>query len=156
MTRSTSVSGAARTPQNNFTSQITSSYEPNDSRGPIMLRSISLCLFWLLVLTAARGQSLDPLLQKIDEYAAKVQADWQVPGMAIAIVRDGQTVFAKGYGVRRLGESESVDADTLFAIASNSKAFTTASLAILVDEGKLNWDDPMRKYLPEFEMDARS
>lgn len=76
--------------------------------------------------------------------------EFEVPGIAVAIVRDGRVVLAKGYGMRKLGESAPVDADTLFGIASNSKAFTTAALAMLVDEGKLKWDDPVTKYLPGF------
>ena len=66
-----------------------------------------------------------------------------VPGMAIAIVKDGKVVTAKGYGVRKLGEPKPVDAKTLFEVASNSKAFTAAALAMLVDEGKIAWDDPV-------------
>lgn len=88
----------------------------------------------------------------IDGYASRVMGDWKVPGMAIAIVRDDRVLLAKGYGLRRLGSSEAVDADTLFAIASNSKAFTTTALAILVDQGKLQWDDRVSDYLPEFQL----
>ncbi|HLM02680.1 MAG TPA: serine hydrolase domain-containing protein, partial [Pyrinomonadaceae bacterium] len=98
------------------------------------------------------GSTLDAKLAEIDAYAQKVQADWNVPGFAIAIVKDDKLVFAKGYGVRQLGKPDKVDENTQFAIASNSKAFTTASLAILVDEGKLKWDDKVSQYLPEFQM----
>lgn len=96
--------------------------------------------------------TLEAKLAEIDAYAEKVRADWQVPGMAIAIVKDDKVIFAKGYGVRELGKPDKVDENTLFAIASNSKAFTTASLAILVDENKLKWDDKVSQYLPEFQM----
>src|ERR1700733_2082555 len=75
--------------------------------------------------------SFDNKLKEIDAYAQKALADWNAPGMAIAIVKDDKVVFAKGYGVRELGKSDKVDENTWFAIASNSKAFTTASLAIL-------------------------
>ncbi|MHA4869051.1 serine hydrolase [Duganella sp. PWIR1] len=77
---------------------------------------------------------------------------FDVPGMAIAIVKDGKVVAAKGYGVRKLGDPAPVDGKTLFEIASNSKAFTAAGLAMLVDEGKLAWDDPVTKHLPGFQM----
>lgn len=98
------------------------------------------------------AQTLDEKLKEIDDYANTVMATWKGPGMAIAIVKDDKTVFAKGYGVRKLGESAPVDENTVFAIASNSKAFTTASLAMLVDEKKLNWDDKVSKYLPDFQL----
>jgi CubicO group peptidase (beta-lactamase class C family) len=112
------------------------------------------CAFLLLVLfsLSLSAQDLDAKLKEIDEYAAKAGQDWKVPGFAIAIVKDDKVVFAKGYGVRELGKSEAVDKDTLFAIASNSKAFTSAALATLVDEGKLKWNDPVTKYLPWFQL----
>jgi len=98
------------------------------------------------------AQTLDDKLKEIDAYANTVMDTWHGPGMAIAIVKDDKVVFQKGYGVRELGKPDRVDENTLFAIASNTKAFTTASLAILVDEGKLNWNDKVIKYLPDFQM----
>ncbi len=77
---------------------------------------------------------------------------FDVPGIAIAVVKDGQVVASQGFGVRKLGAPDRVDGKTLFEIASNSKAFTAAALAMLVDEGKLAWDDPVTKHLPEFQM----
>ncbi|MET0321364.1 MAG: serine hydrolase [Duganella sp.] len=77
---------------------------------------------------------------------------FDVPGMAIAIVKDGKIVSAKGYGVRKLGDPTPVDGKTLFEVASNSKGFTAAALAMLVDEGKLKWDDPVTMHLPGFQM----
>ena len=74
----------------------------------------------------------------------------ETPGAAIAVVKDGKVLFARGYGVRRLGDAARVDAHTLFQIASNTKAFTTALLAMLVDDGKLSWDDPVTRFLPGF------
>ncbi|MDH3529904.1 MAG: beta-lactamase family protein, partial [Acidobacteriota bacterium] len=108
----------------------------------------------LLLSTAVFAQAeLDAKLAAVDAYARKAQADWNIPGMALAIVKDDKVVFAKGYGIQKLGGGDKVDADTLFAIASNSKAFTTASLAILIDEGKIGgWDDKVSKYLPGFEL----
>ena len=75
-----------------------------------------------------------------------------VPGMAISIIQDGRIVHAKGYGVRRLGGTEAVDADTLFPTGSTGKAVTAAALAILVDDGRLGWDDKVLDHLPEFGM----
>jgi len=111
-------------------------------------------LFFVLLIfpVLVFGQTLDEKLGEIDAYANAVMTTWKGPGMAIAIVKDGKVVSAKGYGLRELGKPDKVDENTLFAIASNSKAFTTASLAILVDEKKLAWDDKVSKYLPEFQM----
>lgn len=88
----------------------------------------------------------------LDAYAAQVLKEFEVPGLAIAIVKDGKVVLAKGYGVRKLGEPQPVDENTLFGIASNTKAFTSALLAMLVDEGKISWDDPVVKHLPGFQL----
>ena len=77
---------------------------------------------------------------------------FDVPGIAIAIVKDGKVIATRGFGVRKLGEPAPVDSKTLFEVASNSKGFTAAALAMLVDEGKLAWDDPVTKHLPGFQM----
>jgi CubicO group peptidase (beta-lactamase class C family) len=88
----------------------------------------------------------------IDALAGKIQRVFDVPGMAVAIVKDGKVLFTKGYGVREAGKSDAVDANTLFGIGSNTKAFTVAALAMLVDEGKLNWDDKVIDRLPGFRL----
>ncbi|HSJ09196.1 MAG TPA: serine hydrolase, partial [Longimicrobiales bacterium] len=88
----------------------------------------------------------------LDNAIAQAHEAWQVPGLAVAIVKDGRIVLAKGYGVRELGSNAPVDEHTLFAIASNTKAFTSAALAMLVDEGKLSWDDRVRDHLPWFQL----
>ena len=119
-----------------------------------MNRKIYSLLFVLFVFPALIfAQNTDAKLAEIDAYAQQVMKDWNQPGMAIAVVRDGKTVFAKGYGVQKLGTNDKVDENTVFAIASNSKAFTTAAISILIDEGKIGgWDDPVSKYLPEFRL----
>jgi CubicO group peptidase (beta-lactamase class C family) len=88
----------------------------------------------------------------LDADVTRVMKAFDVPGIAIAVVKDGKVVAAQGFGVRKLGEAAKVDGKTLFEIASNSKAFTAAALAMLVDEGKLSWDDPVTKHLPDFQM----
>jgi len=88
----------------------------------------------------------------VDAAVARTLNAFDVPGMAVAVVKDGQVVMAKGYGVSSLKTRAPVDANTLFGIASNTKAFTTAALGLLVDEGKLRWDDKVTDYLPEFKM----
>lgn len=113
-------------------------------------------LFFLLFIAPlsliAQTASLDARLKEIDEYARKAGQDWRVPGFAMAIVKDDKVIFSKGYGVRKLGEQTPVDERTLFAIASNTKAVTAAAISMLVDEGKLKWDDPATKYLPGFQL----
>jgi CubicO group peptidase (beta-lactamase class C family) len=99
---------------------------------------------------SARPMGIDP--RTIDAYVEGAMREWQVPGVAIAVVRNDSVVFAKGYGVRELGKSDRVTPNSLFAIGSTSKAFTAAALGILVDEGKLRWDDPVAKYLPTFQL----
>jgi len=88
----------------------------------------------------------------LDSYVANSMKTFDVPGIAVAIVKDGKVVVAKGYGVRKLGDPTPVDEYTMFGIASITKSFTTAALATLVDEGKLSWDDPVYQRLPSFVM----
>ncbi len=116
---------------------------------------ITVVLFVFSAIALGQAPSLDEKLKEIDDYANNVIQAWagkSGAGMAIAVVKDDKVVSTKGYGIRELGKPERVDADTVFAIASNSKAFTTAALAILVDEKKLGWDDKVSKYLPDFQM----
>jgi CubicO group peptidase (beta-lactamase class C family) len=93
----------------------------------------------------------DPLAG-YDQYVAQALKAWKVPGVAVSLVRGDSVILAKGYGVRRLGDPTPVDAHTIFAIGSATKAFTGASVALLVDEGKVGWDEPVTTYLPWFEM----
>jgi len=106
---------------------------------------------WLVIDGPSVHAQKSPL-QELDAYIEKAMQEWEVPGLAIAIVKDDQLVLAKGYGVREIGKGTPIDENTVFAIASNSKAFTAASLAMLVDEGKVNWDDPVTKYLVGFQL----
>ncbi|QMW05580.1 serine hydrolase [Spirosoma foliorum] len=89
---------------------------------------------------------------QIDALVQKTLTTFDVPGIAVAVIKDGKVIHSKGYGVRSLKTGEKVDENTLFGIASNSKAFTSAALAILMDEGKLTWDDKVIDYIPEFRM----
>ncbi|MBD2754407.1 serine hydrolase [Spirosoma validum] len=89
---------------------------------------------------------------QIDALVQRTLTTFDVPGIAVAVVKDGKVIHSKGYGVRSLKTNEKVDENTLFGIASNSKAFTAASLGILMDEGKLKWDDKVIDYIPEFHM----
>ena len=107
-------------------------------------------VFVLLFLPWAAAQGPD--LATLDARFTQALKDWNVPGMAIAIVKDGKVVLAKGYGVREIGKPDAVDEHTLFAIASNTKAFTSTLIAMLVDEKKLGWDDRVTQYLPYFQL----
>lgn len=118
----------------------------------IMKRILINFVLILVFVQLVASQTLDEKLKEIDDYAKAVLATHGGPGMAIAVVKDDKTVFAKGYGTRELGKDAPVDENTVFAIASNSKAFTTAALAILIDEKKLNWDDKVSKFLPDFQL----
>lgn len=100
----------------------------------------------------AWAQASAALDATVDAIVANFMRALEAPGIAVAIVRKGQTPWLKGYGVRTMGKADPVDAHTRFGIASNSKAFTGAALAMLVEEKKLGWDEPLVKYLPEFRM----
>ena len=88
----------------------------------------------------------------LDAYVARTLQTFSVPGVSLSVVKDGRVVVAKGYGVRKLGERTPVDDQTLFGIASNTKVVTAAALGLLVEEGKLEWDAPVVRYLPWFQL----
>src|ERR1700757_1994900 len=114
------------------------------------LRPFFLSCTMLLLCATAWAQNVPPT--DLDSYVARSLKTFEVPGLSLAIVKDGKVVMAKGYGVKKLGESAPVDANTLFGIGSNTKAFTAAALATLVDQGKISWDDPVYERLKGFEM----
>ena len=89
---------------------------------------------------------------EIDSVVEKARIAFNVPGIAVAVIKDGKIIHSKGYGVRSLNSGLPVDENTLFGIASNSKAFTAFALGLLVDEGKISWDDKVRKWIPEFKL----
>ncbi len=120
-------------------------------RHRLLLRAAAALVLPLIALAPLAAQAR-PDLRALDAYIARARADWAVPGLAVAVVKDGRVVLAKGYGVRHATEGGPVDEHTLFAIASNTKAFTTAALAMLVEEQKLTWDTPVRDVLPWFEL----
>ncbi len=105
-------------------------------------------LFSLYTATLLNAQVITSA--EIDALVENTLKTFNVPGIAVGVVKDGKLIHAKGYGVRSIITKEKVDENTFYGIASNSKAFTTAALAMLVDEKKLNWDDKVRKYIPEF------
>ena len=109
--------------------------------------TIVICLGYYISLVAQVISSI-----AIDSLVEKTLKTFDVPGIAVAVVKDGKIIHAKGYGVRSLHSRQKVDEHTLFGIASNSKAFTVAALGILIDERKLAWDDKVTDIIPEFKM----
>ncbi|TYR32242.1 serine hydrolase [Sphingobacterium phlebotomi] len=107
---------------------------------------------FLLLFVVPRVHAQENLPVNMAKYVDQVLQTFQVPGLSLAVVKDGKVLLAKGYGVKKLGTEDRVDEHTLFPIASNSKAFTAAALAILVEEGQVTWDTPVIDYLPWFKM----
>lgn len=105
----------------------------------------------LLLASSLQAQQKDPAAA-FDTYAAQAFKDWGAVGLAVAVVKDGRVVFARGYGVQELGNPAAVDTNTRFSIGSTTKAMTAAALGMLVDESKVRWDDPVTKYLPWFQL----
>lgn len=100
----------------------------------------------------APAQRLDPSFpRELEEYIATTIREWELPGVAIAVVKDGRVLVARGYGVRELGKPAPVDGQTIFDIASLTKSFTAAAIGTLVDDSTLSWDDPVSRILPEVE-----
>lgn len=117
-----------------------------------MIRKTAFLLACLLFLAVPALAQRPADLSALDATFAQAIEDWGVPGMAVAIVKDGKVVLAKGYGVKELGRPDPVDEKTLFAIASNTKAFTAAAVGILVDEKRVDWDDRVTAHLPYFQL----
>jgi CubicO group peptidase (beta-lactamase class C family) len=118
-----------------------------------MRRALSLlvivpCAF---IFSACARESLPPR-NSLDTNIEQAMKQWQVPGLAVVVVRDGETVLMKGYGSRAAGKDLPIDEDTYLQIASNSKTFSAYLFGMLVDEGLVRWDDPIKKYIPEFHL----
>lgn len=111
---------------------------------------IALLIFVSLFFTSLVAQ--ESLPANFDAWIESGRQDWKIPGMAVGIVKNGEVVYAKGFGEKRLGNGEPVDANTIFSIASVSKNITAAALAILVDQGKIGWDDRIVKHIPWFQL----
>ncbi len=116
-----------------------------------MMKTYGFCLL-ILLLAAGSGRTEPIDTAAVDAIVRDALKAWQVPGAAVAIVKGEQVLYLKGFGVKELGGTEPVTPDTLFPLASCTKAFTTTAMAMLVDEGKMNWDDPVRKHVPYFHL----
>lgn len=109
-------------------------------------------LFVFIISLTAISQSVQKQVKLLDDYIENAVTVWNPPGLAVTVVKDGEIVFTKAYGTRTLGENKPVDKHTLFGCMSTTKAFTAAALAMLVDEGKLKWDDHVINCLPDFQL----
>ncbi len=120
-------------------------------------RLIPALLLGFALVALAPGQTAraqEQPLGGLDRYIEQAMDDWDVPGLALAVVKDDRVVLTKGYGVREVGEPAPVTEETLFLLASTTKAFTAAALGMLVDEDKLAWDDPVTQHLPSFQLQS--
>jgi CubicO group peptidase (beta-lactamase class C family) len=108
--------------------------------------------FLFLLALSAQSQNLAQQVKEFDAYVETSRKLYEVPGLAITVVKDGKVIFKKGYGVQELGTSNQVNTQTLYACASTTKAMTATCMGMLVDEGKIKWDDAVSKYLPEFQL----
>src|SRR6266550_1458996 len=121
------------------------------------LRCVPLALVAILALHAV-AQSTPPEpdqssgLATLDQFVPSQMQKWKVPGLAIAVVRNGKVIYSRGFGLRDVKDNLPVTTKTVFAIGSISKSFTSLSMGILNDEGKLDWEKPVRQYLPDFQM----
>src|SRR6185312_9726662 len=119
------------------------------------MKNFKLFLLTFILFVFTFSISAQPITStQIDSLVEKTLKTFDVPGIAVAIVKDGKIIHEKGYGVTSLNTMQKVNEHTRFGIASNSKAFTTAALGILVDEGKLKWDDKVTDFIPEFRLYA--
>ena len=109
-----------------------------------------LILMLLITAGAACGQSPPAPLDSLDAFIAQMVQEWQVPGLALAVIRDGEVIYMKGYGVRDVETKEAVTTKTLFSIASCTKAFTATLAAMLVGDSLIAWDTPLHTYFPDF------
>lgn len=116
-----------------------------------LVHTVLLVLAGFALPAAASPPPTTPLPQALDAYVRAALSEWEIPGAAIAVVKDAQPAALLTYGVSELGRTDPVDADTIFDAASLAKSFTAAAIATLVDEGRLSWDDAVHRWLPQTE-----
>ncbi|MBA4189344.1 MAG: hypothetical protein C0467_15210 [Planctomycetaceae bacterium] len=109
-------------------------------------------ILWVSSAVGPRATAAEPNLAVAEKLVTDAMRAWDVPGVAVVVVRGDDTQLLKGFGVRELGAAAKVTPDTVFPLASCSKAFTTTLLAMLADDGVIGWDDPLRKHLPGFKL----
>src|SRR5262245_23766430 len=118
-----------------------------------MIPSTRTVVVGLLLLLPAAGHAAPAVQAKrVDALLEAAQKAWGAPGLAVVVVRDDEVAYLRGLGVREVGKDDKVTPDTLFSIGSLTKAFASASLALLIDDGKAGWDDKVRDHLPYFRL----
>jgi CubicO group peptidase (beta-lactamase class C family) len=119
-----------------------------------LTKLLRLCAYLVCLTALAGAATVDSAkaLKGVDASVIRAMRELQAPGVAVGVIVDGTVILARGYGVRELGQSATVTADTIFAVGSMTKSFTAVTVAAMVDERKLNWDRPVREYLPWFRM----
>jgi CubicO group peptidase (beta-lactamase class C family) len=122
---------------------------PGSARRAFLLLSLALC-----AVPAVRGQQVNEMAvaRELDAFIRRGIREWEIPGLSVAVVHRDSVILLRGYGVRQLGQRDSVDPQTLFGIMSTTKAMTAMAVAMLVDDGRLRWNDPVTRWVPEFAM----
>lgn len=106
----------------------------------------------LMLAVPVQAETIDNVMKRLEPYAVKAMGEWEVPGMAMVVVKGEKVVYAKGFGTKRVGTNRPVNPDTIFQVGSTTKAFTVALMATLVDKGELGWDDRVVDHFPGFMM----
>lgn len=109
---------------------------------------VACCLIPFLI----TAQPTSKQISEFDQFVLRGVKEWDIPGLGVVVVKDNKVIYKKGIGVREIGKPDPVDTQTLFACASTTKAITATGMGMLVDEGKVNWDDAVVKYLPDFKL----
>jgi CubicO group peptidase (beta-lactamase class C family) len=125
---------------------------PALAAGVLLLLAPTLALPGAAIILAAQQVQAHPTVEAVDRLVEQARQDWEAPGVGVAIVHGDSVWLARGWGVRTLGTRDAVDENTIFAIGSTTKAFTSAAIGVLVDEGKLDWGDRVVDHLPGFRL----
>jgi len=133
-----------------MTAQLRAAMMPRSVRGGSMVRVLSAWVVALVCLVPIAALAGEDPLAGLDAAIESAREQWHAPGLAVAIVKDDRVVYQRGFGAKHLGRNDPVDEHTAFTLASTTKAFTAMALGLLVDDGKLRWDDPVVRYIPEF------
>ena len=121
-------------------------------RGKFSVVLLGLVFYLCTLSTLAIGNEEKTNFDQLEDYIHEVMTKAQIPGLSISVIKDDSVIFSKGFGMCRAGKNVPVKPNTLFNVASLSKAFTAAAIALQVDSGKLKWDDPVIKHLPQFKL----